>query len=1540
MLSFSTHNHFAKELNPERERKLLCISGGNGNGGQNVEGGAEREENGPEGPRREDETVSHMQHGVGAGINAGILAPQQIDAVLRQPSGIMALLDHGNDDLRKQVEERMRRENAEYYEGLDGQHHLPLHEIVLYLRDNEDAAEELRAAGVERLQSPEALLRFTNNLESDIRKMQDIEGALGEWNINGSMGIDIGRLRGTEQWLRDQCKERGLTIANPTIADWMSGRYAEFQPDKAKIQSVMQFLSGTENALPQDDEPGSSHLVKRFNTAKRWLRKRKLFGLFLNRGTTLASEDDMAARTLNEQIDHLQEQLVDMNTVLQEDIRQRATEVHGRLDTSIREQFSDVDNTNALERFGASQSLLGGQAIAGAMQPLERMMNGDLPPPESPDFARFAEDSYRTLEDYDESDVLGRELDTAKLDHQDTVAWATHLNESGHIDRALQTLQSGESRLVRQMPEGTPNLLQHFLNKLRRIATGQGTCDDFDEVEQEIAGKRGKQQLSLLFYSLSNASFRQRAEQADQQFEAMEVTNTAEERERMQRELGEVKARLASNPTLRNNIVFRVLHFEDGLQEHYTKFGLNLTAAQEHEAEAVGVQYIKTAQDTLQRLNEADRMLQEVTENIRFCETAQEFSKLGPGTTEGAAFYNRDTDPRVILVNREYIAQHGMNEEQCVNHEMGHAVVDIFTRRSGLFEGHLIHMSQLLDSSIPENQLPGENRTFRELLEKQAGKWKVDQIWPTLLKRAQDQIGNTPEAESLAREWYHDRLMDELTNRYATWVERGRPTDNADPEQIALFRHIEEIMEPEEVRQIDAQALKTADISEDKQALADGSFLTAEEIAAIRGETAEDTTDSGGDGPELLDINTKFIGLRSEIEKLSAFFNSYPEFKGQIEPIHRDYVEVFLEVQKRFQTGQTDAAGAEKAIDHMKNEIKPLIEEIKKIQLEKANVSAAGPGGRKGWRQLFRGMQFVSIMDCVKILKQGWEDMNRYWQRRGEGKQANLGYSVTKLIPKGTPYLGRMQNDFLRRDKESEQKEVNEWKEKLDEFDSYTLLDMLGQIRNKDQAKAIFMLLSERGRMDWNDDKVWETLNALSIYEMPIEACKRDDILRDKWIHKITSEIWDDKDLYFKWRQSNDGAVKSGKSEFTATVDQYSNVDDGLDAELINQLKLWDAKQDGHGASPDLNPHLYEEILDYSMRNGKMTMEGKLFFLVQGVAKGILSIDRLRTMAGETSGILNEYPWLDYFYKKNNSLPEVKALAKRLTEEKHPYKYGPKTTLWVHLEVMRVESTRQRISKAISGMRAENLDHEDIPTLVAQADYLNIDRMTGMVSGTREKLSPEAVRNSYTGFGTKFKVLGRLAQMEKDGVAQFTDKDTQEAAKAIVAYIHMDNIFTRNASKLDRPELTWDNIDTGTGPSTGDYTVGQYRTPQNEFAYDVVKASGFTFPPKTTDDGRTVPNELDDTFIRREDERDRVSIRDQYTVKEQEARYDDMKNNMSNLQSHLMSNAPLMKDMLIQFADRFLEENYCKGPGKPENQQYLNTKEVRDYFGARFAAAA
>ncbi|PIR49361.1 hypothetical protein COU79_05315, partial [Candidatus Peregrinibacteria bacterium CG10_big_fil_rev_8_21_14_0_10_54_7] len=1022
-------------------------------------------------------------------------------------------------------------------------------------------------------------------------------------------------------------------------------------------------------------------------------------------------------------------------------------------------------------------------------------------------------------------------------------------------------------------------------------------------------------------YTLSNTSFRQRAEQADEQFESMQMENTEDERERVQREYGEVKARFADLPALRHTVC-RVLHIEDGLLEQYTTVRINLQAAKKGEGTAEGTESLKSAQDTVQRLTEAERQLQEMAGHVRHCGTPQEFSESGPGTTEAAAFYNRETGE--ILVNDQYIRQYGRNEEADIRHEMGHAALDILTRRTGLFEGLLLRTSELLDEAIPAHQLPGQERTFRELLVKQGHKWRVDHNWPILLERARQQRANTAEAEALAQEWYEDRLMDELLNKYASWVERGRPTDSGDPEQIALFRHIEDTMEPGEMRELDPQALREADLGERGRRIAEGSFQFGDD-------ETDAAADGGGHGAAesgMLDINTKLIDLRRGIEKVRVFADSFPEFEKTIRPIYDNFDQTHRMVQQEFQAGRATPEGANQAIKYIENKLDPLLKELENIRGEKVSISKAGAGGKKDWRAIFHDFNFVSIMDVVRMFKQGWEDLNRYWTRRGDSKQASLGYAITKLIPKDTPYVGRLQDEFLRRDRDSETKEVNEWKEKFDDFSSYYLLRMLGQVRNKDQAKAIFMLLTDRGRMEWSNEKMWDTLNALSNFSMPIHACRNDDVLRDKWLRKLISDIWGGQDLYTTWRQANDGAVKNGKSKFTAMVDQLSNIQGGLERELINQLVLWEDKRTGRGASTDLNPHLYEEILDYSMRNGKMTMEGKLFYLVRGVAVGLLSIDRLRTMAGETSGILSRYPWLDYFYKKNNTLPEVQALNKRLEEPGKPFDYGPKTTLWLHLEVMRVESTRERISKAISGVRAENLDHEDVPTLVSQADWTNIDRMTGMVSGTREKLSPEAVRNSYTGFGTKFKALARLVQMEEDGVAQFTDRDMHEAAKAIVAYIHMDNIFTRNASRGDRPVLTWDHIDNGTGPSTSNLTVGKYRTPQNDFVFNVVQESGFDFSRYTHINAGNL--------IRRENmEHPEESDRTRYTPTQQEERYEDARGLMGQLQKTIMQRPDVVKKCLKKFADHFREENYAD-----RAEGWLTEKNTQEYFASRFSSTA
>lgn len=1562
MLFFSTHKRFAHKLNPEREARLLWV-----NGKKNEKGNEQGE--GPETGGAAGEGILPITGGYSSRINSGILAGEKLETVLRHPSGLIALLESDHEDLRSGVEAQMRKTEPDSHKDPGSAREIPMHEIVAYLRRNESEGDALRQAALNRLRDPEALLRFTHNLGAQVQKLKDIESTLTGSGLRlGSM--DAARVHETEQWLKTQCAEHGLSIEQPTLTDWLAGRYEGFAPEKSEALRVVHYISGRTESLPDavsidttgapdaeklkarleeriraknrgnDNDPRAvveettgtltrSHWVQRVRSGMQALRKRKLFHLFLGSGGN-GNEDAFSGMPLSEQITLLSSELTEARRILLEEVKLRARVVRDRLQKKITDDFTSVDGDSALTRFGQSQTQLA-RVVADAVQPLEQIIFNP-PAPDSPGFERYIEDAYGTVESLANRDVLGDGVEAGKRRHMDTIAWATHLRESGKLERGIEALRDeADSPALRQLTPEARKLLQDLLPRLERIARGEGAGEDFDFVEQDLSGLRGRQYVTLLLHTVSNRGFRNRLERAGQEFDARRVENTADERDRVRERYETVKEGFGQNPELLSHTVCKVLHIEDGLREHYTKVRLNLAAADEHGEEAVGSEYLKTALDTVERLEDAQRQMQGIGGSITYAETEAEFLEAGAGTAQAAACYNRDTG-RIVL-NMTRIRERGLNVDEQIHHERGHAIIDILTRRTGLFEGLLIKTSELLDERIPTGQLSGPERTFRELLRRQARKWKVEEQYDTMLERARGQTSNEREAEELAEELYEDFLMDELLNQHATWVERGRPADSADPEQIALFRHIENTLEPEEAEKLDAKALEEGRLEKGENSEV-GKALVAYNVGD---EEEDENAPDGGETAGILDINTDLIELRRKIEKVRSFYESYTEYKGQLAPLYGDYDEAHRLIQQKFHSKQSSAQNAKKAIGIVEKHVAPLLKEIDVIRSKKSNVSDAEATGQKGWKALFGHIGFVSIMDIWKTMKQAGEDIKRMWDRRGAAKQASLGRALTDWIPKNVPYAGRLQDEFYRRDKESEQKEVNEWKEKLGEFDSYDLIAMLRGIRNRDQAKAIFILLTERGRMDWNDQGVWETLNAFSNYSMPIEACARNDVLRDKWIQKLVADIWGDKDLYTGWRQNNDGAVKSGKDKFTATVDQLSNVGDGMGMgeELRHQLGLYQQWKDTGQTSAELNPHLYEEILDYAMRNGKMSMEDKLFYLVKGVDVGVLSIDRLRTMAGETSGILNRYPWLDYFYKKNNSLPEVKALARRLEEPGDPMNPGPKTTMWLHLEVQRLESTRQRISKAISGTRAENLDHEDVPTLVAQADWVNIDRMTGMVSGTREKLSPEAIRNAYTGFGTKFKVLAQLARLERDGKAVFTDKDLDEAAKSIVAYIHMDNIFTRNANAGDRPQLTWNVIDTQQGPSTHGLTVGNFRTPQNAFVSKVLQDvdSGFW-------SGLGVTKVTRENLIRTEDPEHRISDRTDYDKKNMEDRYEEATKKVFNkLQDYLSKRPELIKQKLMDFADAFREENYANPPGTRPEKDYISYKNMEDYFSSRLASA-
>jgi len=441
------------------------------------------------------------------------------------------------------------------------------------------------------------------------------------------------------------------------------------------------------------------------------------------------------------------------------------------------------------------------------------------------------------------------------------------------------------------------------------------------------------------------------------------------------------------------------------------------------------------------------------------------------------------------------------------------------------------------------------------------------------------------------------------------------------------------------------------------------------------------------------------------------------------------------------------------------------------------------------------GIQWLCILDVMRIYKEFKEDVEGIWHSIQDGKTADVKAALTKNLPVHIPgtnikipiigkYTERLPHYTERARNSKELERVKKWEDSFTNLDAEELLDLIGKTPTRDQLRASIELLVKKGRMNWGDERVWKALNEKSKYKMPYGPCKRDETLRDKWLHKLISDIWNDKDMFNEWMTGNSGSFDKHKQSYTHEADNFANIAGKTAYELHVMLKTFvQCKKDGTPLPEDVNPHHYEELLHYSMRNGKMTMEQKVFFLIQGIASGFMPLERLRALAGEKGGVLIKFPFLDYFYQRHNSLSEIQKVSRRLTEYepdgKTPtFKPGSKTTMFMRLVLLRDQKARERISKALD-KGAEGLDHEDIPYLATEIDWVKMVNMLGVMSGARSKVSKEGWKNAYVGFNEKFKVYANLARLSQEKKAVMTDGDVRDLAQSIGAYIVMDNQMMR-----------------------------------------------------------------------------------------------------------------------------------------------------------------
>ena len=1432
MLPFSTHDQNAHKDCLEREHRILgFVANGSTDGSSEEEDDfehvAEASDTGSDGGRITDTREKTSRR---------ILSQESAANISHSPPVILSLLEteYIPFDKREDLEELVRMENRDNPQEGDEAippGRIPARIIVDYIKKNRIQADVLYKYIQEQLNIPEQAVVIGHELEQSVQLYRDIE------QIHDCSPATVQeRIDKLDETLPEEQSLYGMShdeIRAQLGIDMDSPEFSE-EPKPLVIKLLGKIGLGKTGKIIRS-------LADRVHN----MRHRKL------------------RRKESDSIDELESHLHSLKQAVDNTLQTEAQALYdarkNRLDARFQATKLHTDGVALMQKYGINHGDLARSVIAPSLELPQRILRKpddaregethDVAPETDSEeyfsYARTALDDLRKIREWEahEREEKGDDarhyedlyLEAACKNHVAVIQWArktaprlTHIlggwtHESDELLRNLLKKPSDNSGRQKYRPDlkFTENELRENIPKKILVdlhglmqkfgEKGEPPLDKYEEL-LSLMTRMNIGSVNLILDVLEKPQIFE--QEMRRNAEREEIENTRASRESVRTHLEAVRERLLSHKALQHT-VSRTFDILNGFKARFNQASESLDLAEQNEktAAASARNELNKADELTSRLEDCAQLLDGVMgEDIVVRLSKEDFEKEAGGPGRAAFMKKHERYEGKILINREE------EKPSDVPHEQGHALLHILTNQTGLFVGLHLSIHELIANDVPEEEkkVGTENRSFTSILIEQEEEWGIVRNLDDLYQEALEECrGNETRARTVLEQKRLEYLMDELMNQYATWVDEGKPPNRSE-NALILFKHL------------DKKFTDTGDVKIDESKLPDRRRLAAFQTGTGEGGTPiiPAGESDGEESEKATDINKQLRDVEQNIHKIKTLYESYPEYQGILEPHYEDSSKAFDEIKKGYENGETPLKNVISALKFLGEYIDPIIKKVvNKVSAQKLNLTDEAITGRFGWRAIARNVQFLSIMDVVEVFKQTWEDLSRIWKRRAEAKQATFGEGITDWIPNKTPYAGRLKNEFRKRMHASELEEVNHWKEALKESDSYALQNLLGRSANKDQVRAIFELLSERGRLDWGDDRMWKTLNTLSKFSMPIEACNNSDILRDKWIQKLIADIWDDKDHYFNWRQANDGGIKSGKDKFTPTVDQLANVSGGLNASLKNMLQTYDKFSKTPDSMPEeVNPHLYEEVIHYAMRMGKMTMEQKFFYLIQGVRYGLLSIDRIRVLAGDGGGILNTFPFIDFFYQKNNSIEYLRALGKRLDQSKDRFEPGLKTTMFVRMEIAREEAVKQRLRKGVS-KRGEEIDHDDIPYFLPELEYSGVVEWFANMSGSRQKLSKEALKNSYVGYSMKFKTFAALAHLDRKHIQRFSNSDVKNMAETVGAYICADNMLTKNGFDSDsRPWLSTSEINSQIPVmANGKATVGKYRDNLQEFTQAVLE---------------------------------------------------------------------------------------------------------------------
>lgn len=378
--------------------------------------------------------------------------------------------------------------------------------------------------------------------------------------------------------------------------------------------------------------------------------------------------------------------------------------------------------------------------------------------------------------------------------------------------------------------------------------------------------------------------------------------------------------------------------------------------------------------------------------------------------------------------------------------------------------------------------------------------------------------------------------------------------------------------------------------------------------------------------------------------------------------------------------------------------------------------------GREQFDQVKAEMDSVDISvkwltgtDMLRIWDKFSEWAKRRWDRRSDDRIGAVGSKLFD-IP-GLSVTKSLANEFDKVKESAEIAEVNQYKDALSNKDSWQIEEVMASTRNKDEFKACLIALSENGRLRFDNPRMWKQLE---FFQNTIVICENyNDPAAVMWlqdrpmelhdrIHKAIGYCWDF-DTYFNWKNQQDNNYDSKKSAWTKRCAQIAETPGGLGkraSELLtvykNEIKL--------GRTPKVNPHEYEAIVEFAIKQGKMSPEAKLYFLIQGVACGLLEYpDRLSYFNGD---MLNSFPALEIITSDTGrgGNPTREDILNWAKIDGHKNSPGSDFIQWFWTIVSHKPKILQRIDKTLT-QGANRMDHDDVVGAAAFGDANTIKKM-------------------------------------------------------------------------------------------------------------------------------------------------------------------------------------------------------------------------------------